>query len=96
MGRTTPGATLLRGLIFGVVIALLTAYGLACSERRESAVAEPVGQRAGSTSRASAADDYVSRVVLDMAAEDQERSAQSLDREPSVRHRDSPMRPPGR
>ena len=95
MGGTTPGTMLLRGLVFGAVIALLTACGPGCSERRESARAEPIRQRAESTSRGPA-DDYVSRVALDMAAEDQERSAESLDREPSVRHRDSPMRPPGR
>jgi hypothetical protein len=79
-----------------LVTALMVALAAGCSERRQPAAARQAPHRADATTRPSPADDYLTRAVLDMAAEDQERSEQSLRRESSVPYRDSPMRPPHR
>ena len=81
-----------------MLLVLLVVSGLACSEQRRPASTGSVRQGRGPnpTTRPTPSDDYLSRAVLEMAAEDQQRSAQSLDREPPVRYRDSPMRSPRR
>ncbi len=81
-----------------MLLVLLAVSGPACSEQRRPASTGSVrqGRAPTPTTRPTPSDDYVSRAVLEMAAEDQQRSAQSLDREPPVRYRDSPMRSPRR
>ncbi|NIP86148.1 MAG: hypothetical protein GTO03_11505, partial [Planctomycetales bacterium] len=76
MNRLTPGDKLVWHFALGLALVLLLAWGPACSEQRGPTRAGHVRQDPGDTPRLSAADDYVSRAVLDMAAEDQERSAQ--------------------
>ncbi|HUU85600.1 MAG TPA: hypothetical protein VM243_19035 [Phycisphaerae bacterium] len=94
MNGTTSSTRLPWRFAFATLLAVLATCITSCSERRGPTAAEPARQAPATRTQPSAADNYVDQAALQMAEEDQKRSAQSIDREPPVRYRDSPMRPP--
>ncbi|MCK4659481.1 MAG: hypothetical protein KAV82_08165 [Phycisphaerae bacterium] len=76
------------------VLALFTAAG--CTGHREPYQPHPTSQGCEATAPQHTTDDYIAVEAAHMAAEDQERSAQSPGRRPQPTRRESPIRPTAR